>query len=188
MFDIREDDLAGEQTRELLALHLAGMHAASPPGSVYALDLSGLQTPDVTVWTAWLQGRVVAGRALKMLADGSGEVKSMRTHPDFTRKGAATALLETIIAAARARGARRLSLETGSGAAFEPALMLYRRRGFRNGAAFGGYPAERLQPVPAPRPRRRAAHHSRRRSVNVTSRRTRNPIASYSAIAARLSA
>ena len=32
-----------------------------------------------------------------------------------------------------------VSLETGSGPGFEPALALYRKRGFVNGAAFGGY-------------------------------------------------
>jgi putative acetyltransferase len=34
---------------------------------------------------------------------------------------------------------RRLSLETGSGPAFEPALALYRRNGFIDGEAFGSY-------------------------------------------------
>lgn len=43
MFKIKEDDLSGDQTRTLLALHLAGMHASSPVGSVFALDLTGLQ-------------------------------------------------------------------------------------------------------------------------------------------------
>jgi putative acetyltransferase len=38
-----------------------------------------------------------------------------------------------------ARGLTRLSLETGSGPAFDPALTLYRRRGFVDGEAFGGY-------------------------------------------------
>ena len=42
-FDIREDDLSGDQTRALLALHLSGMRADSPPGSVFALDLSGFR-------------------------------------------------------------------------------------------------------------------------------------------------
>jgi putative acetyltransferase len=139
MFEVREDDLAGDQARALLTLHLAGMHATSPPGSVFALDLSGLQAPDVTVWTAWYGERVAAVGALKMLDAETGEVKSMRTHPDFVRMGAAAAILETIIAAASARGARRLSLETGSGPAFDPALAFYRRRGFANGEAFGGY-------------------------------------------------
>jgi putative acetyltransferase len=139
MFEIREDDLSGEQTRALLALHLAGMHANSPPGSVFALDLSGLKTPEVTVWTAWRDGRVASIGALKMLADGNAEVKSMRTHPEFVRMGAGAAILETIIGAATARGACQLSLETGSGSTFEPALALYRRRGFTDGAAFAEY-------------------------------------------------
>ncbi|USI71589.1 GNAT family N-acetyltransferase [Sphingomonas morindae] len=139
MFDIREDDLSGEDTRQLLALHLAGMHAVSPPGSVFALNLSGLQVPEVTVWTARRDGRVASVGALKMLPDAGAEVKSMRTHPDFLRQGAAACLLDAIIAEATRRGVARLSLETGSGPAFEPALTLYRRRGFRNGPPFSTY-------------------------------------------------
>lgn len=139
MFEVREDDLSCEQTRRLLALHLAGMQANSPSNSVFALDVSGLQARNVTVWTAWRKDRVASVGALKILADGNGEVKSMRTHPDFTRKGAAAAILERVISTARNRGARRLSLETGSGEAFEPALALYRKRGFVNGQSFGEY-------------------------------------------------
>ena len=136
---IRRDDLSGEATRPLLALHLAGMHASSPPGSVFALDLSGLQTPDVTVWTAW-DGEAVAGvGALKELGDGTAEIKSMRTHPDHLRKGVAAALLRHILAEARHRGLRRVSLETGSGPAFDAALALYRAHGFVDGAAFADY-------------------------------------------------
>lgn len=103
-YQIREDDLSGHQTRELLRLHLAGMQAHSPgPEHVFALDLSGLREPGVTVWSAWIGSRIAG------------------------------------IGAARARGMRRLSLETGSGPAFEAALALYRRRGFVDGDPFGGY-------------------------------------------------
>jgi putative acetyltransferase len=115
------------------------MHENSPPGSVFALDLSGLQAAEVTVWTAWQDTEIAGIGALKMLADGNGEVKSMRTHPDFIRCGAGAAILERIIDAAVSRGVRRLSLETGSGPAFEPALALYRRRGFCPGVAFADY-------------------------------------------------
>ncbi|HBK47491.1 MAG TPA: N-acetyltransferase [Xanthomonadaceae bacterium] len=136
---IREDDLGDEAVRALLAYHLRQMHAQSPAGSVFALDLSGLQVPQVTVWTAWRGAAVAAVGALKMLADGGAELKSMRTHPDHLRQGAAAALLEHIIGVARERGVHRLSLETGSGPAFEPALALYRRRGFADGPAFSDY-------------------------------------------------
>jgi putative acetyltransferase len=74
-----------------------------------------------------------------MLDSITGEVKSMRTHPAFLRMGAAALILERIITTARSRGAKELSLETGSGPAFEPALSLYRRRGFINGEAFSEY-------------------------------------------------
>jgi putative acetyltransferase len=138
---IGEDDLSSTGTRALLALHLAGMHGHSPPGHVFALDLSGLKAPGVTVWTA-RDGDAVAGiAALKALGRGAGEIKSMRTHPEHLRKGAAAALLDHIIHEARRRGLTRLSLETGSGAAFEPALALYRSRGFVSGEAFGDYVA-----------------------------------------------
>lgn len=139
MLTIRQDDLTGEPTRELLAIHLSGMRANTPAGHVFALDLSGLQAPNVTVWTAWDGDRIASVGALKALTDGTGEVKSMLTHPEHLRKGAATAILEQIIEAARSRQLRRLSLETGSGPSFEPALALYRRRGFRNGEAFADY-------------------------------------------------
>jgi len=139
MITIIVDDLSSEPVRELLTLHLMGMHKNSPPGHVFALDLSGLQAPNVTVWSAW-NGHALAGiAALKQLEDGTGELKSMRTHPSQLRKGVASALLEHIIGEARRRGLRRLSLETGSGPAFEPALALYRKRGFTDGEAFAEY-------------------------------------------------
>ena len=136
---IREDDLSAGAVCDLLRLHLEGMHAHFPPSSVFALDLSGLLSPNVTVWTAW-QGDEIAGiGALKDLGDRAGELKSMRTHPDFLRRGVAAMLLGHIIDVARKRGMVRLSLETGSGPYFEPALSLYRRRGFIDGAAFADY-------------------------------------------------
>ena len=141
LFIVREDDVTDPQTLELLALHLSGMRADSPAGNVFALDLSGLRVPEVTVWSAWSASKIASIGALKILPDGNGEVKSMRTHPDFIRKGAATVILEHVISTARARGLQRLSLETGSGAKFEAALALYRRKGFRFGEPFANYQA-----------------------------------------------
>lgn len=136
---IRQDNLTHPQTLNLLRLHLAGMHANSPAGSVFALDLSGLQRPDITVWSLWEADAICGIGALKQLDATSGEIKSMRTHPDHLRKGVAAQLLEHIIETARSHGLKRLSLETGSGPAFDPALALYRRRGFTDGEAFSDY-------------------------------------------------
>jgi len=138
-FVIREDDLSGEPTRDLLRFHLQQMHANSPPGSVFALDLTGLRAPCVTVWSLWVNETAAGIAALKELGNRMGELKSMRTHPAFLRRGVATALLDHIVEVARKRGLRRLSLETGSGGDFEPALQLYRRHGFVEGDAFADY-------------------------------------------------
>lgn len=138
-FTIVEDDLDGAQTLALLELHLRGMYETSPPEAVFALDLSGLRDPAVTIWGAWDGDRLAAIGALKMLGADEAEVKSMRTHPDFLRQGAAAALLDHVIATAQARGVQRLSLETGRGPAFEPALAMYRRRGFVDGGPFSDY-------------------------------------------------
>lgn len=136
---IARADLDDPAVQDLVAFHQRSMIEGSPPGLSFALDLSGLRDEAVTVWAVHVADRVAAIGALKRLEGARGEVKSMRTHPDFLRQGIAAALLETIIAHARADGLSVLSLETGTGPAFEPALALYRRRGFANGPAFGDY-------------------------------------------------
>src|SRR3546814_16698147 len=74
-----------------------------------------------------------------MLDARHGEIKSMRTADAFLRQGVAARMLDHIMAEARTRGAGRRSLETGSGAAFEPAHALYRRYGFAACDPFGDY-------------------------------------------------
>ena len=139
--DLRPADLAEPAVQALVGLHLAAMQANSPADFVFALDASGLQHVDVSVWSAWDDDVLLGIGALRTLDADSGELKSMRTHPAHVRKGVARAILEHLIEAARARGWRRLSLETGRGPACEPALALYRARGFVDGDAFGSYRA-----------------------------------------------
>lgn len=136
---IRNDDLAGEEIRALLAEHLREMHSLSPPESVHALDLTALRRPDITFWTIWLADTLVGCGALKALSATHGEIKSMRTARAHRRSGVARAMLEHIIAEARRRTYRRLSLETGSLPAFAPARRLYEQFGFTYCAPFGEY-------------------------------------------------
>lgn len=136
---ITRDDLTGRPIRELLEEHLRHMHSLSPPESVHALDLSGLQRPDVTFWTIWDGHDLVGCGALKALDAHHGEVKSMRTTLARRRTGAGRAMLEHIVAEAKARGYARLSLETGSMDAFAAARTLYASHGFVECAPFGDY-------------------------------------------------
>jgi putative acetyltransferase len=132
-------DFDDPQVLALLRAHVGAMRETSPPGTSYALDLSGLRAPDISFYTIWDDATLIGMGALKEIDAGSGEIKSMRTHSDHLRKGVATKLLDYILTAARTRGYRRVSLETGDGPAFEPALTLYRRYGFIEGECFGDY-------------------------------------------------
>ncbi|RYD55362.1 MAG: GNAT family N-acetyltransferase [Sphingomonadales bacterium] len=117
------------------------MLASSPAESCHFLDLSGLRTPDIQFWSAWDGDELAGIGALKQLGGDEGEIKSMRTAPGRLRSGTGAALLSHILSAARAAGLKRLSLETGSSDAFEPAIALYRKFGFTDCGAFGDYPA-----------------------------------------------
>ena len=68
---IERDDLTRPEVHALLAEHLRGMHALSPPESVHALDLTGLRQPEVTFWTIWDSTTLLGTGALKALA-GAG--------------------------------------------------------------------------------------------------------------------
>jgi len=137
--EIRSDDLAGPEIRELLAEHLRSMHELSPPESVHALDLAALRGSDITFWTAWSNGELLGCGALKELSPIHGEIKSMRTRSARRRQGVARAMVQHIIAEARARSYARLSLETGSMEAFEPARRLYEAFGFAYCPPFADY-------------------------------------------------
>ncbi len=123
----------------LLEHHLREAHRNSPPGSVFALDLSGLADPALTLWGAW-DGDVLLGLgALRMLGDGMGEIKSMRTADTAQRRGVGRAVLDHLLGEARARGYHEVKLETGANDAFAPARAMYVAAGFAPCDAFGHY-------------------------------------------------
>ena len=138
-FELRVDDLRGEAIQVLLQEHLAMAAQNSPPGAVHALDLDGLRGPDVTFWTVYDGDQLAGCGALRELGPAHGELKSMRTATSHLRRGVATQLMEHLLATARQRGYRRLSLETGNNEAFAPARSLYRRFGFVPCPPFGDY-------------------------------------------------
>ena len=136
---IRLDDLSGPEIRALLDEHLRDMALLSPPESVHALDLDALRRPGITFWTAWDGDDLLGCGALKELDPRHAEIKSMRTSTAHLRKGVARRMLTHIIDEARRRSYRRLSLETGSHAPFEPARALYASFGFAYCEPFADY-------------------------------------------------
>ena len=136
---VQRDDPTRADVHALLEEHLRNMHELSPPESVHALDVSRLKSSDITFWTVRDGGTLLGCGALRELDAEHGEVKSMRTPAALRRRGAGRALLTHILAEARARGYRRLSLETGSMDAFVPAQKLYESFGFVYCGPFGDY-------------------------------------------------
>ena len=133
------DDLNGPEMHALLEVHFARMLASSPQGNCHALDFDRPNAPDIAFWSI-RDGENLAGcGALKEHAQRLGEIKSMRTHAGYLRRGVGAQMLAHIIAVARARGYARLSLETGSGDAFVAAARLYERHGFTECAPFADY-------------------------------------------------
>jgi putative acetyltransferase len=117
--------------REHAADFAAGEHPCAPA--------RGTRKPEITFWSAWENGELLGCGALKELNARHGEIKSMRTSAAHRRKGVAKALLDYIVGEAKRRGYRRLSLETGSMDAFEPARQLYARSGFIFCGPFADY-------------------------------------------------
>lgn len=137
--DIKRDDLTGSEVIALIGEHLQGMALHSPPESNHALNLEELKKPEMTFWSAWEQDELVGCGALKELDRHHGEIKTMRTSSSHLRKGVAKRILQHIIEEAKRRGYQRLSLETGSMDAFEPARRLYASFGFQYCKPFSDY-------------------------------------------------
>ncbi|WP_338467393.1 GNAT family N-acetyltransferase [Novosphingobium sp. ZN18A2] len=140
-YRIERDDLSRDAVRALVALHLGAMHEHSPPESIHALPVEHLLAPEVSFYTAWDGNALAAMGALKQSDPRHGELKSMRAAPEYRGKGAGRAILRHLLNVARARGYARVSLETGSGPAFEPALGLYCSEGFVECGPFANYRA-----------------------------------------------
>ena len=136
---IEIDDPTRADVFALLEEHLRNMYELSPPESVHALDVTGLKAPDITFWSVREGDLLLGCGALRQLSPEHGEVKSMRTPDALRRRGAGRALLDHIIAEARRRGYRRLSLETGTDELFAAAHRLYESAGFQPCEPFGEY-------------------------------------------------
>ncbi len=136
---IEVDDPRADDVRALLAAHLRFANEHSPREDVHALDVDALLDPAVTFYGYRAEGRLMAVGALKRLDGEHVEVKSMHTEMAARGRGIGREMLEHLVAVARASGYRRISLETGTPAAFEPARLLYASAGFVECAPFGPY-------------------------------------------------
>jgi len=109
----------------------------------HGLSLAGIFQRHILFFIARLDGQAVGCGGIA-LQDGLAEVKRMYVRPDKRGQNVGRALLAHLEAEARARGIRRMVLETGD--VLERAIHLYTTAGFTPCAPFGDYA---LMPPPA---------------------------------------
>jgi putative acetyltransferase len=132
-------DFQDPELESFLHSHLDELAPTAPAESRHALDLAALRHPSVRLWVAQEGSDIVGTGALAALEPGHEELKSMRTHPARRGRGIAARLLDHLLADARSRQVRRVSLETGSMDFFAPARALYGKAGFVPCKPFGAY-------------------------------------------------
>lgn len=129
------DPRSPEGTALLTASH-AYLQSLYPPEDNHFLSIDALCAPDIRFFIAE-SGGIATGCAALALRGDYGEVKSMFVDPATRGAGTGAALMETLIAAARAKGLAWLRLETGDD--LYPAHRLYARHGFTPCGPFGDY-------------------------------------------------
>ncbi|MBM3853539.1 MAG: GNAT family N-acetyltransferase [Verrucomicrobia bacterium] len=142
-FTFRQVDPACPEVRAILLRHLEFCVSVTPPGKVHALGPAALKAPGIAVFGAYVNGTLVGIAALRRLAADQVELKSMHTISPHRCRGVGAALLTYLLGQAAGRGYRRISLETGTYEAFQPARRLYEKFGFRECAPFGEHAPNR---------------------------------------------
>ena len=138
-FVVAIDDPQADDVRALLDAHLAFAKRESPPEDVHALEIAGLLAEDVSFFSVRENRELLGVGALKRLDELHAELKSMHTAEAARRRGVGRAMVDHLVGIARARGYRRVSIETGSPAVFAPARALYASAGFEPCGPFGEY-------------------------------------------------
>jgi len=119
--------------------HTAGGLTSPPKSSHHYLDTNSLLAPEVSFFSARVDGSVVAIGAMVEIDSGHGEIKSMHVVVERRGQGLGQKMVEHLIGVARKRGFARVSLETGSMPEFEPARALYTSAGFVDCGPFADY-------------------------------------------------
>lgn len=130
-----------DEVRALVAALNAYLQPLSPPEFQFKMTVEQMAGPDTTVFIARNDdGRAVGCGALRVHADGLGEVKRMYTLPEVRGQRVGRALLDAIVALARGKGLGIVMLETGGPDFMPEAKRLYTRYGFTPRGAFLDYP------------------------------------------------
>ena len=133
-------ELANFEATDFQALLRDHLTSAGQNDCTHALGLAALQNREVQMFTArTIGGDLMGFAALKKLSETTGEIKSVRTHPDFLRQGVSRALMLHLQTVARDQLIESLYLETHSTPSYKAACRLYENLGFETCGPFADY-------------------------------------------------
>ena len=139
MIEIRnaDDPASLAAARELVRAHIRD-HSAAHDAATIERIVAALPAPYVApagdLWVAWADAAALGCVALHALAPDTAELKRMYVRPEARGRGVARQLLTHAVAAAAARGYRRLRL--GTLPTMGAAQRLYTSVGFRRIAPY----------------------------------------------------
>jgi putative acetyltransferase len=139
-YEIGVDDPSREDVRRLVQVHREWSLQQTPPEFSFSVAPEAVAEEGITLLTARSpDGELLGVGGLKQLDSRHGEVKTMHSAAAARGRGVGRALLNALLDEARRRGYTRVSLETGTTPAFQPARSLYESAGFRPSEPFAGY-------------------------------------------------
>ena len=130
----REDAISAD-VRALLAHHFDVMRSNSPISSCHVMEPEELVDAQATLFAARRGDDLLGVGAIREIAPGHAELKSMHTAEAARGQGVGQALVEHLLDHARANGITRVSLETGNIDLYKPARALYARNGWARGSS-----------------------------------------------------
>jgi putative acetyltransferase len=129
-------DRATDEARALIEALETELSGDYEPHQRHGLSIDRVFQPHIVFFIARLDGEAVGCGGIAF-DDGFAELKRMYVRPTMRGKGVVQALLTRLEQEARARGVKRLTLETGD--VLHAAMRVYERWGFTRCAPFGDY-------------------------------------------------
>ena len=125
-----------EEARALITELEAELSGDYEPHQRHGLSIEKVFQPHIAFFIVRRDGKPIGCGGIAF-DDGFAEIKRMYVRPGVRGRGVAQAVLARLEAEAKARGVKRLTLETGD--VLHAAIRVYERAGFTRCAAFGDY-------------------------------------------------
>ncbi|WP_171229094.1 GNAT family N-acetyltransferase [Ruegeria sp. HKCCA4008] len=141
MIEIREADPTSDVLRPIVEAHFAHSESAGPAESNHTMSAETLAGPGIRFCAIYDDQQALGCGALKLLPDGTAEVKSVHILAQARGRGLARVIMTHLADLARAEGVEALVLETGAEhlPEYDAARKLYEALGYSYCGPIFGY-------------------------------------------------